>query len=572
MTRLQLPPVWLEPEALTGATTPFHSDPLVAAILSRRLDRPEDVADFLDPRARAAPDPFLVPNMGLAVDRIRHALAEREPIGIFGDYDTDGVTSSAILTLALRAASGGEQPVSVRLPLRQEGYGFSVAGVDDLAAAGAKLLITVDCGSKDHAAVEHAQALGLEVIIVDHHRMTEPPPQGAIVVSAQGEPDSPLRTVSAAGLAYLLATALAQSGLDTGNGPGAEPLSLLDLAMIGLIGDVSNLTGVNRALVRDGLRQVRTRPRPGLRALGEAGGINLASLSSSDVAFLVSPRLNAPGRLGDPQAAYELLVAQDEQAARHFAAQTEAANQQRKALQNRVLRDIDALVLRDPALLEKRALIFASETWEAGIVGLVASNIADRFARPAMVMQIADGMARGSARSVPGFDIAQALAANADLLERFGGHERAAGLSVPIANLPELEAMLQIAIAGSEALPPGPDHLEIDADLPPARLRMDTLKLLQTLGPFGEGNPLPLLRIQRAPLRDYVAMGNERQHLKLHLGEGTSAVAGILWSGGSRSRELVGARHVDVVGHLEANVWQGVTRLQVRLVDFRVSA
>jgi single-stranded-DNA-specific exonuclease len=528
-----------------------------------------EAADFLDANERAAPDPHLLPGMSEAAERIGRALHRGEPIGVFGDYDTDGVTSSALLTLALRAASGGKQPVAVRLPRRREGYGLSETGVEDLAAAGARLLVAVDCGSKDHAAVERASQLGMDVVVLDHHRITEPPPAHAIVASAQLREDAPYTTVSAAGVAYLLATALAHDGFDTGGGVGAEPTGLLDLAMIGLVGDVSSLSGVNRALVRDGLRRLRQDPRPGLRALCDGAGIDAGTLTSTEIAFQVSPRLNAPGRLDDPRPAYELLVTADRRRADRLAEQAEQANQRRKLLQDRILREIESELAAEPSKLDRRVLVFAGSGWEPGIVGLAASKLAERHDRPVVVLTVTSGVAHGSARSVPGFDITSALSTTKSLLIRHGGHERAAGLALDASNVAELDESLQAAIADSAASRPGPPRLTIDADLEPARLKIDVARLIQILGPFGEGNPVPMLRVLRVPIRGYTAMGREKQHLKILTAGQAGPVEAIMWSGASRSPELVGARHVDLVGVLETNVWNGASRVQMRLSDFR---
>jgi single-stranded-DNA-specific exonuclease len=295
------PAEWVAPDPIGRGPSALHADPLMHAILSRRVADAAEAADFLDATPRPAPDPHKLPGLSAVTERISWALRRGEPIGIFGDYDTDGVTSAALLTMALRAASGGQQPVAVRLPRRSEGYGLSEAGVADLAASGVRLLIAVDCGSKDHRAVAAARQLGLDVVILDHHRITEPPPDGAIVASAQLVADAPYRILSAAGIAYLLATALAGGGFDCGGGPGREPTDLLDLAMIGLIGDVSPLIGVNRPMVRDGLQRLREQPRLGLRALLDQAGTDPRSVGSEAIAFQVSPRLNAPGRLGDPR-------------------------------------------------------------------------------------------------------------------------------------------------------------------------------------------------------------------------------------------------------------------------------
>jgi single-stranded-DNA-specific exonuclease len=561
--------IWIEPGPTPPEFRAAHPDPLIADILARRLSDPAEVADFLNTDPRPAPDPWLLPNMDRAIERIVRALRQGESIGIFGDYDTDGVTSSAILTLALRAASGGAQPETVRLPFRVEGYGLSVAGVTDLADAGTRLLIAVDCGSKDHEAVAAARQRGLDVIIIDHHRILEAPPDDAIIVSAQLDPASPYQGMSASGLAYLVAVALAQSGLDAGDGPGAEPRSLLDLAMIGLVGDVSPLVGVNRAMVRDGLRVLRNgHVRPGLQALAEAAGLNLRRVSSSEIAFQVSPRLNAPGRLSDAWPAYQLLMADSLADARVFAAQVSQANHRRKTVQRRIHEEVEALLSSDPTRLQRRFLLVSGQDWEKGIVGLVASKLSERFDRPVGVLSVSNGEAHGSARSIPGFDLAAALAAHDHLLLRHGGHERAAGLAVAAERLADLEEALHQAVIAAATPLPGPGRLEIDADLPAERMTLQTLGEIQRLGPFGEANPQPVLRVRRAPLRDYTTMGSERQHLKLHIGAGVSA---ILWSGAHRSQELVGQRSVDLAGVLECNEWQGTRRLQMRLMDFKVS-
>jgi single-stranded-DNA-specific exonuclease len=563
------PCIWVEPAPLRDDLPPFHDDPLIHAILARRLADASDAADFLNADARPAPDPHLLPGMTEVVARVGRALRRNEPIGIFGDYDTDGITSSALLTLALRAASGDSQPVAVRLPRRREGYGLSETGVEDLAAAGARLLVAVDCGSKDHAAVERARQLGLGVVVLDHHRITEAPPAHAIVASAQLREDAPFAALSAAGVAFLLATALARDGFDTGDGVGEEPTRLLDLTMIGLVGDVSSLSGVNRALVRDGLRRLRQEPRVGLKALCDCAGIDVKTLTSSEIAFQVSPRLNAPGRLDDPRPAYELLITRDSRQAARLAEEAEQANQRRKLLQDRILRETEIELDANPRRLERRVLVFSGSGWQPGIVGLAASKLAERHDRPVIVLTVSDGVAHGSARSVPGFDITGALSAVKSLLIRHGGHERAAGLALDASQVASLDDALQGAIAGSDASPPGPPRLTIDADLEPGRLKLDVARLIQSLGPFGEGNPVPTLRVLRVPIRGYTAMGRERQHLKILTAGEAGPVEAVMWSGASRSQELIGARHVDLVGVLETNVWKGGSRVQMRLAVFR---
>ncbi|MFT4039018.1 MAG: single-stranded-DNA-specific exonuclease RecJ [Thermomicrobiales bacterium] len=563
---------WIEPSPTPPAFLAAHPDPVVAAILARRLGSPGEIVDFLDSKERPAPDPFLLPNLEAAISRIRRALAQGEAIGIFGDYDTDGVTSTAILTIALRAASGGAQPVAVRLPFRHEGYGFSVAGVNDLAAEGARLIIAVDCGSKDHEAVAHARARGIDIIIIDHHRLIEDPPGDAIVVTPQLDPESPYTGMAAAGLAYLVAVALAQAGLDAGDGPGALPRSLLDLAMIGVVGDVSPLLGVNRALVRDGLRVLRKGPqRPGLVTLANSAGFDLFAVNSRDIAFRVSPRLNAPGRFDDPRPSYELLMAQSMDEALRSLGKIEQMNAERKVAVERLHADIAAMLAQEPDRLDRRFLMLASPDWKKGIVGLASSRLVEEHDRPVAVLSIDGKEAHGSVRSVPGFDVAAALSEHSHLLLRHGGHARAAGFSVALDRLAELEDVMHAAVIAAGTPPPGPGRLEIDADLPAERLTVETVRQLACLGPFGEGNPEPVLRVPGAALEKYLTMGAMNNHLKLQVRTGRGTVDAILWNGAHRSRELVGRRRVDLAGELERNVWNGRERVQMRLRDFRVA-
>ena len=267
--------VWIEPSPTPESGPPLHPDPLLNALLARRVADPAAAADFVDRRPRPAPDPFALPGLGEAVDRIERAFADQETIAVFGDYDVDGVTATAVLVHALRRATG--RAVLARLPTRAEGYGLNAAAISEFRQAGATLLIAVDCGSSDHVHSWLAHGIGLDLVVLDHHQMDGSVPEDAIVVLAQLRPDAPYRELTAAGLAYLLAAGLAQRGLDVGMGAGREPVELLDLAMLGTIGDVAPLLGVNRALVRDGLRQSAQRPRLGFRALAQRAAIDGAN-------------------------------------------------------------------------------------------------------------------------------------------------------------------------------------------------------------------------------------------------------------------------------------------------------
>ncbi len=564
-------PSWLDPIPCDFGRLALHPDPLLDALL-RRLGLADEgaVANFLDARPRPAPDPLGLPNMAAAVERVGRALTDDERIGIYGDYDVDGVTATALLLRALRRATGARDRVVARLPTRAEGYGLNPAAVSALAEAGVDLLIVVDCGSGDHPNVGLARERGLDVIVLDHHQMADDGPPGAIVVSAQLGADAagPYRDLSAVGLAYLLTVALARRGHAVAEDSRREPTELLDLVALGTIADVSPLTGINRALVRDGLRRIRQQPRPGLRALCQRAGVAPETVSSEAVAFKLAPRLNAAGRMGDPQLALDLLLSDDPTEAARLAAELERLNALRRAEGQRIVSEAEALLQERSDLADRRLLVVAKDSWGSGVLGLAAGRLAERFGRPVIVLNDDGELSRGSARSVPGFDINRALAGCADLLRAHGGHGQAAGLTVPSADLARLEAALEAAVAAAALPPPGPPVLRVDADLPAERLTLRTAEVLEALQPFGAGNPTPLLRVRGLGVRSYNTIGQDGIHLKLHLRTPAGAAQAVIWGAASRSRELLRLPAIDIVATVGIDHWSGRPRLAIEVKDF----
>nr|MBA3416930.1 DHH family phosphoesterase [Chloroflexia bacterium] len=400
---------WIEPAPPPSHLPPLHPDPLLHALLARRVSTPAEAADFLDRSQRPLPDPFALPGMAAAVTRLRCAIEAGETVAVFGDYDADGITSAAIATLALRAASAGALPVLVELPKRTDGYGLNPDAICRFAADGASLLLALDCGSSDHDALALARSLGLDAIVVDHHELHGPPPANATFVSARLDPASPYRGLSAAGLALLLATGLARSGLDVGDGPGCDPVGLADLAMIGIVADVSDLRGVARTIVRDGLRRARTAPRPGLTALLRGMDLDPAKLDSRQVARRVGPALNAPGRRADPTPAFDLLLAGSALGANGYVAEVLAALEWARAERTRHAGEQAARFRASPGWEGRRVAVLAADDCPSGITGSVASHLAADLARPVIVLGRHGDHLRGSARSAGGFDIGSAL-------------------------------------------------------------------------------------------------------------------------------------------------------------------
>ncbi|MCC6790089.1 MAG: single-stranded-DNA-specific exonuclease RecJ [Thermomicrobiales bacterium] len=564
------PPRWIEPEALPAGIPSLHDDPLLHELLARRgIATRSDAAAYLDQRPRHAPDATSLPNLTAAVDRIGHAIERGERIGIFGDYDADGVTATALLTRALRAASSSLERVIPRLPTRDEGYGLSRDAIDEFHNAGVSLLVAVDCGSSDHDAIRHARTLGLDVIVLDHHQIQGEPPAGAVVVSAQLPGGEALADLSAVGVAYVVVAALAREGHAIDGADGDPETGLLDFVALGTIADMVPLDGINRPLVRDGIRELRKGKRRGIVELCRKAGVVPAALSADQIVFKLGPRLNAAGRMGDPKLALDLLLEDDPLRAAGLASQLEQVNDQRRAESLRVHREAEGLVNAHPEWLEHPVLIVTRPGWPSGLLGPVAAQLVEKFGRPVVVLSERNGQSHGSARSVPGFDITGAMERCRDLLARFGGHGQAGGLTLATASVPEFSRAMDAALSETGIDVPFQPELRIDADLPANRLTLATAELLDLLQPFGSGNEQPLVRVRGIGVRQWDAIGADKSHLRLQLALPGGLVKAIAFGMAARSKELLFARRIDIAALVKIDQWNGQRRLDVEVKDFR---
>jgi single-stranded-DNA-specific exonuclease len=560
---------WLDPEPLPAEHRQLHDHPVLAALLYRRGIRDRESArDFLDSRPRPAPDPYQMPGMGEAVDRIRSAIRRRERVAIFGDYDADGVTSVALLTRAMHSAMGDEQLVMTRLPTRREGYGLNAAAIDDMASSGATLLIAIDCASSDHEQVAYAVERGLDVVIFDHHHMADDGPPGAICVSAYRTERGPYHDLCAAGIAYLLVSALAQHGIVVGGSAGQLETALLDYVALGSIADVASLAAINRPLVRDGLATIQKRPRAGIAAVCQAGGFAPSKATSTDIAFKVAPRINSAGRMGDPRIALQLMLEDDAPRAMELASQLEVMNRQRKAETSRIVESAETMLLSRPNWDRSPVIVLASPSWSAGILGIAAAKLAERFGRPAILLYEDGEMSRGSARSIPGFDIVEALKAYHGPLVAVGGHSQAAGLTIRNEHIEALRDYLGMVIDASGLPWPADPSIRIDAELAGDELGLDLVTLIDQLQPFGAGNEQPVFKLAGLPLQRYEVMGQDRSHLRLVVRTPRGNMPAPFFGAAHRSRELVGVRTVDLAVTLNAGYWNG-PRLDVHVQDMR---
>ncbi|MCS6839365.1 MAG: single-stranded-DNA-specific exonuclease RecJ [Roseiflexus sp.] len=539
--------------------------PLIAAVLYQRGLRSESaIREFFSPDYRLN-DPFGLRGMETAVQRIVAAIQNHEPMAVYGDYDTDGVTAVALLVQVIRAMGGMIQPY---VPHRvREGYGLNIAAIDALAREGVRLLITVDCGISNVREAEHARAAGLDLIITDHH---EPPARlpNALAIVNPKQPGCPypFKHLVGVGIAYQLARALVRRGLRS----TLQKDDLLDIVAIGTVADMGPLVGENRVLVTHGLRALNAAQRPGVRALIEAAGLTPGRVTSTDISFGLGPRLNASGRIDNARLSYELLLAEELDIAYHLARELNVQNRQRQELSKNVQEQASAQI-RALGKHHQRIIVLDDTGYPAGVVGLVAARLVEEFGRPTVLIERGEAWSRGSARSVPGFSMIEALTACADLLERFGGHTEAAGFTIATDRLPELEARLlhyaEQRLPDDLLIP----SLRVDAEVPLSELSYDLLKELTRLEPFGQGNPQPVLMSSRVQVIGAWPRGSEGQHLKLRLTDASGAgpFDAIAFRFGHLARYFEQPRWIDIAYTLESDEWNGTAALQLNIKDFR---
>ncbi|GBC77576.1 Single-stranded-DNA-specific exonuclease RecJ [bacterium HR08] len=511
---------------------------VIARLLSARgVTTPDEARRFLAPRVEDLHDPYRMAGMREAVERIARAIAQRELIVIYGDYDVDGVTSLVLLKKTLERLGAR---VAFYVPERlREGYGMHVEAIEALAASGGRLLISVDCGIRAHEVVERARALGMETIVTDHHLPEAALPRAVAVLNPK-RPDCPYpeKDLAGVGVALKLAQALLLRGGQT------EMLaSLLPLAALGTIADLAPLTGENRVIARLGLERLWAPEQVGLRALAEVAGLAPdRPVTGEDVAFRLAPRVNAAGRLGTARPAIELLQTEDREIARQLAAQLNEQNARRQRQEQAMLAEIEAMLAEDPTVPEAKILVLAREGWHRGIIGLVASKVVERFARPAIVLALEGEWAHGSGRSIPAFHLLRGLEACADLFERYGGHAHAAGLLIRRDRLEDFRR--RITAEADRALTPEDlrPTFVLDARLALSEVTFDLWQHLQRLEPFGPGNPRPIFLFADVHVEGEPRVLKER-HLKLRIRQAGRSLDAVWWNGASSfASRVAGAR------------------------------
>lgn len=559
-----------QPSVSAELASQLEVSPLLAqCLVNRGLTVPLRAASFLEPRLKSLSDPNQLPNLAAAVERLWLAREHSEPLVIFGDYDVDGVTASALLLRVLQPL--GWQ-ANCYLPHRlDEGYGLTRDAVENcLQKHPVKLILAVDCGSTALETITWLRTRGVDVIVLDHHQVSSPPPPATALVNPQLGPNTAegLSDLCSVGLAFKLAHALVKEGRDrdvpAANGFDLRPL--LDLVALGTVADLVPLQGENRILVATGLERLNTTARPGLRALRTVAQIS-GPIGTYEVAFQLAPRLNAAGRLENATEALDLLLAEDPARAESMASSLDAQNRERQNIERGIADEvIGAIRARfDP---ETDFMIVEGQMfWHVGVVGIVASRVLHEFHRPTVILGGDGHEWRGSGRSIEGFDLAAALRECSDLLVRHGGHAMAAGLTVHPANVPALRTRLNALARKSLTTEQLQPSLRLDTEVRLSELTLDRLLELTRLQPHGQGNPAVQVvvrgvTLRRPPLR----MGREQQHLKLWITDGDSVMEAVWWGGhGKPCPEGT----FDLACAPQINEFNGRTIVQVKVLDWR---
>lgn len=564
-------PIWIEPEPIpdTFDWSQLHGHRLIASLLYRRGIRTrEEAARMLDRSDPETLDYRVLPNIDAALERTINAIQADEHIGIFADYDSDGITSATLLTRALRSAMPTGQ-VTPFVPGRQDGYGVSERGVRILAETGCTLMIAVDVGTNDSEMIDLAKSLGMDVLVLDHHEISANPAD-CIIVNPKLDRENSLPELVGVGVAWFFAMGLLDRGYDIARLDGGDVGAMLDLVAIGTVADVGKLTGANRMLVAHGLERLHRSDRPGTRALARFSEIPLHTVTSEDISFRLAPRLNATGRVASPEKALRMMLAEDDDTANRYGHFVEQCNTNRKAQTDHIMREVAQKLLHTPNWENLPIVALYGENWSTGLVGPIASKITERLGVPAIVMQQQGDVLTGSGRSVSGVNLLNIIAEADPLLTRYGGHAGAGGVTLPLSNYRDFVDVITAA-AGRPALGlPQQPVVKLDAWLPEQAFRLSIMDDLQAMAPFGTGNEMPVFGVPKARLMYVNTMGPGGKHLKLTLGSPGRELVAIMWSGGHRSGELAGATHVDVCGKLSVNTFQGKTNLQLFMEDFRI--
>ncbi|MBR4056125.1 MAG: single-stranded-DNA-specific exonuclease RecJ [Rikenellaceae bacterium] len=557
--------------------------PVLANLLVQRgIDTVEKANRFFHPQLEELHDPFLMKEMDRAVERIERAVKNREKIMVYGDYDVDGTTAVALVYTFLRRL--GHDNLRFYIPDRyNEGYGVSIKSIDYAASKGVSLVITLDCGIKASEKVAYAKEKGIDYIICDHHLPADHLPEAVAVLDPKRHDcEYPFKELSGCGVGFKLVQAYALRN----NIPFSEVERLLDLVVVSIASDIVPLTGENRILAHYGLRRLNESPGKGLLSIIKICGLEKHTITIDDIVFKIGPRINAAGRMrvdeedenaapSGGHAAVNLLIERNEKVAENFGSMIDTFNQDRKSIDRSVTIEAHELIESNPELKNRKSTVIYNPKWMKGIVGIVASRLIETYYRPTVVMTMSNGFATGSARSVPGFDLYQAVESCADLLENFGGHMYAAGLTMKPENVEEFtrrfNAYVEEHIKPEMLIP----QVEIDAELQFSEITPDFRRKLNEFQPFGPGNPSPVFITNGISGNNARLVGAECEHLRMDLMQHSKhnnklhSLQAIAFQQPTHFEWIRSGRSVDVCYTIVENHYRGTVSTQLRVKDIR---
>ena len=559
---------------------------LATLLVQRGITNYEEAKTFFRPSLSQLHDPFLMKDMDKAVERVMRAINDGEKVLIYGDYDVDGTTAVAVVYTYLKPFFK-KKKIEFYIPDRyEEGYGISIKGIDYAADNGFKLVIALDCGIKAVERIEYANQRGVDFIICDHHRAGDVIPNAVAVLDAK-RPDChyPYDELSGCGVGFKLVTALSMKGLGTIE----EVYELLDLLAVSIAADIVPITGENRVLAYFGLKQLNKKPRPGIEAilqhaniyrrdedqLDEDENVLTRELTISDLVFLIGPRINAAGRIAKASDSVRLLLADKKDHAEKLAASINDLNDERREFDNRITEEALGMIDADDVLRDAKSTVVFNERWHRGVIGIVASRLTDYYYRPTIVLTRANGLVTGSARSIKNFDIYDAIDNCSDLLEHFGGHKYAAGLSMKPENLPEFRRRFEAYVAEHLVDEDFVPEMEVDLKIKFSDITSKFMRILNQFAPFGPGNMAPVFWTDNV-----IDAGGSRpvgghKHLKLTVSQvgdaelGVPPFSGIAFQKGDLFNRIHDGEPFSICYHLEYNTWQGKTNLQLNVKDIK---
>ncbi len=564
-----------DPELAARLAIDMDLHPVTARILAGRgYNTAESARSFLESTAETLRDPLELDDMVPARDRLVRAVERNEKIVFYGDYDVDGITGTSIYLDYFRKV-GADAGYYIP-PRLEEGYGLNAPAISRLAAAGTRVLVTADNGTTAVREIALAKSLGIDVIVTDHHEVPPVLPDAYAIVNPN-RPDSryPFKGLCGAALAYKLTRAFHDAWRTTGHSaPSVVPEDYLDLVTLGTVADVSPILGENRYLVREGLAMLSEARRPGIRALKDVAKLDKTAVTTGTVGFTLAPRINAGGRIATANEGVRLLTTDSPEEARALALVLDERNRERRRLEAEIQSDAQEMIERDVDLATAKAIVLASPKWHSGIIGIVASRIVDSYYLPAVVISIRpDGIGKGSARSIPPFHLYEGLTKCADLMEAFGGHKYAAGLTIQADRIPAFRERLNGIVAAALSKDDFFPKLRIDARIEPEDVSRRLLRELESLGPFGVGNPEPTLSLAGMRPQFPKIVGNN--HLKMRVSRGPHQFDVIGFRMGHfYTQDLINGRPMDLAFTPKVERWPAVggeERLQLRLKDMRAA-